>query len=202
MKPSVRDLFGKPPVFGTVEDFVREMIVRFGEGATRESLQMAPERLHIFFRFPSELSDSEDLETLLRGAVFTMPSDKMFVVKGVELFSQGERNTQPVFGKVHVAYIPNDHIVELRQMQRCITLLWHRVPKPVRLATQLAETIQKVIEPKGVGVVIETRHSWMEPCGGNKKYSAAAASSMVGCFREWETRQKFLSQIRCRIDSC
>jgi GTP cyclohydrolase I len=105
----------------------------------------------------------------------------------------------PFFGKVHVAYIPNGKVIGLSKVPRLIELFSRRLQIQERLTTQIAETIQKVIEPQGVGVVIEARHLCMMMRGVEKQHSAAVTSSMLGSFRhEQETRQEFLSLIRQR----
>src|SRR4030081_4059171 len=105
----------------------------------------------------------------------------------------------PFFGKVHVPYVPNGTVIGLSKIHRLIELFSRRLQIQERLTTQIAETIQKVIEPQGVGVVIEARHLCMMMRGVGKQHSAARTSSMFGCFRtEEETRTEFLSLIRQR----
>jgi GTP cyclohydrolase I len=102
---------------------------------------------------------------------------------------------------VHVAYIPNGKVVGLSKIPRLIEIFSRRLQIQERLTTQIAETIQKAIEPQGVGVVIEARHLCMMMRGVEKQHSAAVTSSMLGCFREvQETRTEFLSLIRNRTN--
>jgi GTP cyclohydrolase I len=180
------------------EDLVREMIVRLGENPTREGLLRTPERTRKAMQFLTK-GYSEDPEALLKAALFHEKFDEMVIVKDVEMFSLCEHHMLPFFGKVHVAYIPNGRVIGLSKIPRLIELFSRRLQIQERLTTQIAETIQKVIEPQGVGVVVEARHLCMMMRGVEKQHSAAVTSSMLGCFRdEEETRSEFLSLIRQR----
>ena len=182
----------------TFEDLVREMLVRLGEDPEREGLVRTPERVQKAFQFLTK-GYSEDPEVMLKKALFTVTYDEMVIVKDVEMFSQCEHHMLPFFGKVHVAYIPNGKVIGLSKIPRLIEIFSRRLQIQERLTTQIAETIQKVIQPQGVGVVVEARHLCMMMRGVEKQHSAAVTSSMLGCFRdEQETRQEFLSLIRQR----
>jgi GTP cyclohydrolase I len=182
----------------TFDDLVREMLVRLGEDPTREGLVRTPERVAKAYRFLTK-GYQEDPEALLKGALFTVTYDEMVIVKDVEMFSLCEHHMLPFYGKVHVAYIPNGKVIGLSKIPRLIELFSRRLQIQERLTTQIAETIQKVIEPQGVGVVIEARHLCMMMRGVEKQHSEAVTSSMLGCFRnEEETRSEFLSLIRSR----
>ncbi|HKD02674.1 MAG TPA: GTP cyclohydrolase I FolE [Terriglobales bacterium] len=180
------------------EELVREVIVRIGEDPTREGLVRTPERVRRAYEFLTR-GYKEDPEALLKGALFTVSYDEMVIVKDVEMFSLCEHHLLPFFGKVHVAYIPNGKVIGLSKIPRLIEIFSRRLQIQERLTTQIAEIIQKAIEPQGVGVVIEARHLCMMMRGVEKQHSAAVTSSMLGCFRnEEETRSEFLSLIRAR----
>lgn len=180
------------------EDLVKEVLVRLGEDPAREGLLRTPARVHKAFEFLTR-GYNEDPESLLKNALFTVSYDEMVIVKDVEVFSLCEHHVLPFFGKVHVAYIPNGKVIGLSKIPRLIEIFSRRLQIQERLTTQIAETIQKVIQPQGVGVVIEARHLCMMMRGVEKQHSAAVTSSMLGCFRdEEETRQEFLSLIRQR----
>ncbi len=182
----------------TFEDLVKEMLVRLGEDPQREGLIRTPERVKKALSFLTR-GYNEDPETLLKNALFTVTYDEMVIVKDVEMFSLCEHHMLPFFGKVHVAYIPNGKVIGLSKIPRLIEIFSRRLQIQERLTTQIAETIQKVIQPQGVGVVIEARHLCMMMRGVEKQHSAAVTSSMLGCFRdEQETRTEFLSLIRQR----
>jgi GTP cyclohydrolase I len=174
------------------------MLVRLGENPRREGLTATPERVRKSLEFLTK-GYQEDPEALLKGALFTVSYDEMVIVKDIEMFSLCEHHMLPFFGKVHVAYIPNGRVIGLSKIPRLIEIFSRRLQIQERLTTQIAETIQKVIEPQGVGVVIEARHLCMMMRGVEKQHSAAVTSSMLGCFRdEEETRSEFLSLIRQR----
>jgi len=180
------------------EELVQEMLVRLGEDTQREGLQQTPERVRKSLEFLTR-GYHEDADALLKGALFTVDYDEMVIVKDIEMFSLCEHHLLPFFGKVHVAYIPKGKVIGLSKVPRLIELFSRRLQIQERLTTQIAETIQRVIEPQGVGVVIEARHLCMMMRGVEKQHSAAVTSSMLGCFRnEQETRSEFLSLIRQR----
>jgi GTP cyclohydrolase I len=182
------------------EDLVREMIVRLGEDPTREGLVRTPRRVHGAYEYLTK-GYKEDAEAMLKKALFTVTYDEMVIVKDVEMFSLCEHHILPFFGKVHVAYIPNGKVIGLSKIPRLIEIFARRLQIQERLTTQIAETIQKAIQPQGVGVVIEARHLCMMMRGVEKQHSAAVTSSMLGCFRdEQETRTEFLSLIRNRAN--
>lgn len=182
------------------EELLKEILVRLGEDPEREGLQRTPERVHKAFEFLTR-GYNEDPEALLKNALFTVSYDEMVIVKDVEMFSLCEHHMLPFFGKVHVAYIPNGKVIGLSKVPRLIEVFSRRLQIQERLTTQIAEIIQNVIQPQGVGVVIEARHLCMMMRGVEKQHSAAVTSSMLGCFREeQETRQEFLSLIRQRAN--
>jgi GTP cyclohydrolase IA len=200
MKPATTDRTTDAATLtsASFEDLVREMIVRLGEDPSREGLVLTPERTRKAMQFLTK-GYHENPETLLKGALFTEKYDEMVIVKDIEMFSLCEHHMLPFFGKVHVAYIPNGRVIGLSKIPRLIELFSRRLQIQERLTTQIAETIQKVIEPQGVGVVVEARHLCMMMRGVEKQHSAAVTSSMLGSFRESEeTRSEFLSLIRQR----
>ena len=184
--------------YASFEELMKEIIVRLGEDPEREGLLRTPARVHKAFEFLTK-GYNEDPEAMLKNALFTVTYDEMVIVKDVEMFSLCEHHMLPFFGKVHVAYIPSGKVIGLSKIPRLIEMFSRRLQIQERLTTQIAETIQKVIQPQGVGVVIEARHLCMMMRGVEKQHSAAVTSSMLGCFRdEQETRQEFLSLIRQR----
>lgn len=185
----------------TFENLVREILVRLGEDPAREGLLRTPERVHHAFEFLTK-GYQQDPDAMLKKALFTVSYDEMVIVKDVEVFSLCEHHMLPFFGKVHVAYIPNGKVIGLSKIPRLIEIFSRRLQIQERLTTQIAETIQKAIQPQGVGVVIEARHLCMMMRGVEKQHSSAVTSSMLGCFRdEQETRTEFLSLINHRNGS-
>jgi GTP cyclohydrolase I len=180
----------------SLEELARELLVRLGEDPGRDGLQRTPERMTRALQYLTKGYD-EDAEKVLKGALFEVSYDEMVIVKDIEMFSLCEHHLLPFYGKVHVAYIPKGRVIGLSKIPRLIDIYARRLQVQERLTTQIAETIQRAIEPQGVGVVIEARHLCMMMRGVEKQHSAAVTSSMLGVFRdELDTRQEFLSLIR------
>ena len=181
-------------------DLLRELLLRLGEDPEREGLKRTPERAAAALAHLTK-GYGEDPEHVLRSALFTVDYDEMVIVKDIEMFSLCEHHMLPFFGKVHVAYIPNGKVIGLSKLPRLVDIFARRLQVQERLTVQIAETIQRTIEPQGVGVVIEARHLCMMMRGVEKQHSAAVTSSMLGVFRdEQETRQEFLALIRGRAN--
>ncbi len=179
-------------------ELVRELLSRLGEDPDREGLQHTPQRVQRALEHLTK-GYNEDPDRLLRSALFTVDYDEMVIVKDIEMFSLCEHHLLPFYGKVHVAYIPRGKVIGLSKLPRLVDIFSRRLQVQERLTTQIAETIQRVIEPQGVGVVVEARHLCMMMRGVEKQHSAAVTSSMLGVFREeQETRQEFLSLIRAK----
>jgi GTP cyclohydrolase IA len=180
----------------TFQELLRELIVRLGEDPGRDGLLRTPERMQRSLEYLTK-GYREDPEKLLKGALFNVDYDEMVIVKDIEMFSLCEHHLLPFFGKVHVAYIPKGRVIGLSKLPRLIDIFARRLQVQERLTTQIAETIQRAIEPQGVGVVIEARHLCMMMRGVEKQHSSAVTSSMLGVFREEkETRDEFLALIR------
>jgi GTP cyclohydrolase I len=181
----------------TFEELAREILVRLGEDPDREGTLRTPQR------YAKALQDltrgyHEDPEQVLQGALFNVDYDEMVIVKDIEMFSLCEHHLLPFFGKVHIAYIPKGRVIGLSKMARLVEVFARRLQVQERLTVQIAETLQKLIAPLGVGVVIEARHLCMMMRGVEKQHSATVTSSMLGAFRAQQTRQEFLSLINAR----
>src|SRR5512140_197005 len=180
-------------------DLVRETLVRLGEDPDREGLARTPDRVQRAMQFLTK-GYNEDPEVMLKSALFTVDYDEMVIVKDIEMFSLCEHHMLPFFGKVHVAYIPKGKVIGLSKLPRLVEIFARRLQVQERLTTDIAETLMKVVQPQGVGVVVEARHLCMMMRGVEKQHSATVTSAMLGCFRdERETREEFLSLIRNRI---
>ena len=180
----------------SVEELLREVLVRLGEDPTRDGLQKTPERVHRALQFLTR-GHQEDPKAILQGALFDVTYDEMVIVKDIEMFSLCEHHMLPFFGKVHVAYIPHGKVIGLSKIPRLVNVFSQRLQVQERLTTQIAETIQSAIHPLGVGVIIEARHLCMMMRGVEKQHSSTVTSSMLGAFREdQQTRQEFLSLVR------
>jgi GTP cyclohydrolase I len=179
-------------------DLVRETLVRLGEDPEREGLLRTPERVQRAMEYLTK-GYAEDAESTLKSALFTVNYDEMVIVKDIEMFSLCEHHMLPFFGKVHIAYVPNGKVIGLSKLPRLVEIFSRRLQVQERMTTQIAETLQRVVEPQGVGVVIEARHLCMMMRGVEKQHSAAVTSAMLGVFRdEHETREEFLALIRAK----
>ena len=182
------------------EDLAREMLVRLGEQPDREGLLKTPERFTNALQYLTK-GYGEDPEQISKAALFSVDYDEMVIVKDIEMFSLCEHHVLPFFGKVHVAYIPKGKVIGLSKVPRLVEVFARRLQVQERLTVQIAETIQKAIQPLGVGVVIEARHLCMMMRGVEKQHSATVTSSMLGAFRAQQTRQEFLSLIHAKNGS-
>ena len=181
----------------TTEEMYREILARLGEDPKRDGLIDTPGRVEKSMAFLTK-GYHEEPAKMLRGALFDVDYDEMVIVKDIEMFSLCEHHVLPFFGKVHVAYIPKGKVIGLSKVPRLVEVFARRLQVQERLTVQIAETIQRAIQPLGVGVVIEARHLCMMMRGVEKQHSATVTSSMLGAFRAQQTRQEFLSLIQAK----
>lgn len=177
-----------------LQNLIREMLVRIGEDPERDGLQSTPERMERSMQYLTR-GYQEDPEEVLLSAMFDVAYDEMVIVKDIEMFSLCEHHLLPFFGKVHVAYIPCGKVIGLSKVPRLVDVFARRLQVQERLTTQIAEAIESAIKPHGVGVVVEARHLCMMMRGVEKQNSATLTSSMLGAFRNKETRDEFLTLI-------
>jgi GTP cyclohydrolase IA len=180
----------------TTQQLLRELLVRLGEDPDRDGLVRTPERMQKALEHLTK-GYNEDPDQILQRALFDVTYDEMVIVKDIEMFSLCEHHLLPFFGKVHVAYIPHGKVVGLSKIPRLVDIFARRLQVQERLTVQIAETIQKAIQPQGVGVVIEARHLCVMMRGVEKQHSSAVTSHMLGSFRASEkTREEFLALLR------
>lgn len=180
----------------TTAELLRELLVRIGEDPDRDGLARTPERMQKSLQFLTQ-GYQKDPDEVLQDALFDVTYDEMVIVKDIEMFSLCEHHLLPFFGKVHVAYIPNGKVIGLSKIPRLVDVFARRLQIQERLTVQIAETIQRAIQPQGVGVVIEARHLCVMMRGVEKQHSSAVTSHMLGSFRSSRnTREEFLSLIR------
>ena len=178
----------------SLQDLIREMLVRLGEDPERDGLLNTPERMERSMQYLTR-GYQEDPEEVLLSAMFDVAYDEMVIVKDIEMFSLCEHHLLPFFGKVHVAYIPCGRVIGLSKVPRLVDVFARRLQVQERLTTQIAEAIENAIKPHGVGVVVEARHLCMMMRGVAKQHCATLTSSMLGAFRNKETRDEFLALI-------
>jgi GTP cyclohydrolase I len=192
---------GEPEVKTTLPSLVenvRGILSGVGEDPNREGLLKTPERVEKALRFLTRGYD-QDPDQLLNHALFTVEYNEMVTIRDIDVFSLCEHHLLPFYGKAHVAYIPNGKVVGLSKIPRLVDMFARRLQVQERLTVQIAEMIEKKLEPQGVGVVIEARHFCMMMRGVEKQNSLAVTSCMKGAFRDrLETRQEFLSLLKMR----
>lgn len=177
------------------EELVREMLARIGEDPNREGLLQTPARVAKAMDYLTR-GYNQTPQQVLNDALFTVDYDEMVIVKDIEMFSMCEHHMLPFYGKVHIAYIPNGKVIGLSKLPRLVEIFARRLQVQERLTTQIAEGVQDLVQPQGVGVIVEARHLCMMMRGVEKQHSSAVTSAMLGVFRDLDTRTEFLSLIR------
>ena len=174
---------------------VEEILAALGEDPRREGLARTPERVDKALRFLTS-GYTKDIRTILNGALYEVKYDEMVVVKDIEFFSMCEHHMLPFFGKVHVAYLPKQRVIGLSKIPRIVDVFARRLQIQERMTQEIAQTIQEVTDPVGVGVICEARHFCMMMRGVEKQHSGAMTSAMLGGFRDKKkTRDEFLALV-------
>ncbi len=136
-----------------------------------------------------------NIETVLNGAVFEETYDEMVVVTDIDFYSMCEHHLLPFFGKAHIAYVPNGKIVGLSKLPRIVDVFAKRLQVQERMTREIADTINKYLDPLGVAVVCEAQHMCMMMRGVEKQNSFTMTSAMLGSFKEPNTRAEFMNLI-------
>ncbi len=165
-----------------------------GENKDREGLLKTPERAAKAISFLTEGYDKNP-HKILQSAMFKESYSEMVIVKDIELYSLCEHHLLPFFGKAHIAYIPNGHIVGLSKLPRVVDVFSRRLQVQERLTEQILDCINDTLSPKGVAVVIEASHMCMMMRGVQKQNSSTTTSGFRGAFKETDTRNEFLNLI-------
>ena len=177
-----------------VKDRYQKIIKDLGEDVSREGLAKTPERAAKAMQFLTQ-GYEQDAAEILKSAMFKESYNEMVIVKDIELYSLCEHHILPFFGKAHVAYIPNGHIVGLSKIPRIIDVFARRLQVQERLTEQILECINNTLKPQGVAVVIEASHMCMMMRGVQKQNSVTTTSGFRGAFENIETRTEFLKLI-------
>lgn len=177
-----------------VKDNYRSIINELGEDVTREGIVKTPERAAKAMQFLTQGYDMDAAE-ILKSAMFKEDYNEMVIVKDIEVYSLCEHHILPFFGKAHIAYIPNGHIVGLSKLPRVVDVFARRLQVQERLTHDILECINKTLKPRGVAVVIEASHMCMMMRGVQKQNSVTTTSGFRGQFEKIETRNEFLKLI-------
>ena len=177
-------------------DLVRSLLVNLGEDPSREGLQRTPERVE---RALAEMTQGsrQSVEEVVGSGVFEEDCSEMVLVKDIEFYSLCEHHMLPFYGRVHVAYIPDGRIIGLSKLPRIVDVFARRLQVQERMTIQIAEAIQSILSPKGVGVVADAVHLCMMMRGVQKQNSSTMTSCLLGSFRsDFRTRNEFLGLVR------
>lgn len=178
-----------------MEKLVESMLLELGEDPTREGLQNTPERVARSMRFLTS-GYTQSVDEVIGQGIFMEAHDEMVICRDIDFFSLCEHHMLPFFGKCHIAYIPNGHVVGLSKLGRIVDVFARRLQLQERLNRQIAEVISDRLKPQGVAVVMEATHLCMVMRGVQKQNSMTVTSSMLGVFEEQHrTRQEFMNLI-------
>jgi GTP cyclohydrolase I len=182
------------PLTEELKENFTNVINLLGEDTDREGLVKTPDRAAKAMKFLTS-GYSMDPKEILEGAMFKEDYKEMVIIKDIELYSLCEHHMLPFFGKAHIAYIPNGHIVGLSKIPRVVDVFARRLQVQERLTEQILECINDTLKPQGVAVVIEASHMCMMMRGVQKQNSTTTTSGFRGAFKESNTRNEFLKLI-------
>jgi GTP cyclohydrolase I len=175
------------------------LLEELGENPEREGLVKTPHRAAEAMRFMTS-GYKKDLDSVVNGAIFHEDSDNMVIVRDIEFYSTCEHHLIPFFGRVHIAYIPDGKIIGLSKLARITDMYSRRLQVQERMTVEIAEAIQQVLQPKGVGVVVEAKHLCMMARGVQKQNSNMVTSHVLGIFRtDRSTRAEFMNLLTNKI---
>ena len=184
----------------SIAPLIEALLGRLGEDPQRDGLARTPQRVDKALRFLTSGYQMR-VEQILNGALYEVKYDEMVVVRDIEFFSLCEHHLLPFYGKMHVAYLPQKKVIGLSKIPRIVDMFARRLQIQERLTQQVAQTVQEVIQPLGVGVICEARHFCMMMRGVEKQHSGAMTSAMLGAFRDRkETRDEFLALVNHRTN--
>jgi GTP cyclohydrolase IA len=176
----------------TLAELIHEQLLRLGENPARDGLKKTPERVEKSLQFLTH-GYGLSVKDAIGDAIFEEQHESMVLVKDIEMYSLCEHHMLPFFGKVHVAYIPNNRIVGLSKLPRIVDIFARRLQVQERMTEQIADALSNELQPQGVGVIIEAYHLCMMMRGVQKQNSKTISSAMRGVFLEdMRTRDEFL----------
>jgi GTP cyclohydrolase I len=179
----------------SLTDTVRTLLSELGEDPQREGLLKTPERVAESLQHLTR-GYQENIDDVVGDATFAEDYKEMVVLRDIDFYSLCEHHLLPFFGKCHIAYIPNHKIIGLSKLARIVEVFSRRLQVQERLTKQIAETLVEVLDPLGVGLVMEAEHLCMQMRGIEKQNSIAVTSTLLGAFRERPaTRAEFFQLI-------
>jgi len=179
-----------------VEKLIESMLEKLGEDPQRQGLRKTPARVAETFKFLTK-GYSENVEEILKDALFDVQYDEMVIIRNIEVYSLCEHHLLPFFGKCHVGYLPTRKVIGLSKVIRLVELFSRRLQVQERLTQQIAHTIQEQANPQGVGVIIEAQHLCMMMRGVEKQNVKVTTSTLLGKFRQDQrSRMEFLNLVR------
>ena len=179
-----------------MEKLIENMLEELGEDPMRQGLRKTPARVAETLKFLTK-GYSENVEELLKDALFDVQYDEMVIIRNIEVYSLCEHHLLPFFGKCHVGYLPTSKVIGLSKVIRLVELFARRLQVQERLTQQIAHTIQEQANPQGVGVIIEAQHLCMMMRGVEKQNVKVTTSTLLGKFRQDQrSRMEFLNLVR------
>ena len=175
---------------------IKSILENIGEDPAREGLLKTPSRVAKAMEFLTQ-GYKQNPKEIIESAMFTESYNQMVLVKDIEMYSLCEHHMLPFFGKAHIAYIPNGHIVGLSKIPRIVDVFSRRLQVQERLTDEIKDCLQESLNPKGVAVVIEAQHLCMQMRGVEKQNSVTTTSAFSGTFKSDEkTRAEFMNLIK------
>lgn len=193
-----------PPIYKNMSDNynknlaknIKSILSEIGENPEREGLIKTPERVAKSMGFLTN-GYKENPSKILTAAMFAENYSQMVLVKDIEIYSLCEHHMLPFFGKAHIAYVPNGHIVGLSKIPRVVDVFSRRLQVQERLTDEIKDCLQDTLQPKGVAVVIEAQHLCMQMRGVEKQHSSTTTSAFSGIFlKDDKTRSEFMNLIK------
>jgi GTP cyclohydrolase I len=179
-----------------VEKLIENILEELGEDPKRQGLRKTPARVVETLKFLTK-GYSENVEEVLKGALFDVQYDEMVIIRNIEVYSLCEHHLLPFFGKCHVGYLPSSKVIGLSKVTRLVELFARRLQVQERLTQQIADTIKEQANPQGVGVIIEAQHLCMMMRGVEKQNAKVTTSALLGKFRQDQrSRMEFLTLVR------
>jgi GTP cyclohydrolase I len=190
-KPAVVKVMPAKPI----APLIGGVLEAIGEDPSRDGLLRTPERVEKALRYLTS-GYTADVGKVVNSAIYEVKYDEMVIVKDIEFFSMCEHHMLPFFGKIHIAYLARNKVIGLSKLPRIVDIYARRLQIQERLTQEVAQCIQDMLDPLGVGVIAEAQHFCMMMRGVEKQHSGTVTSTMLGEFRKnKETRNEFLSLV-------